>query len=164
MKIAAIVAVSENGIIGKNGALPWTPIPEDMKRFKELTLGHAVIMGRKTAESLKTIGKFPLQDRWNYVIGSSMPHTFHAATIRYRSLPAFIAAYKDSDDTFFLIGGEQIYREGLQYCDEVYLTRVHESVEGDARFDMDWLSDFDAELIGTTYDARASFYKFTRVK
>lgn len=177
MKIIAIVAVSENGIIGKNGQLPWHPIPEDFRRVKEATTGHAVIMGAKTAKSLLDIGKFPLPGRKNYVISTSMPYQNPWAgkfELR-RRIENAIGDCKFYRWNAYLIGGERIYREGLQYCDTVFLTRVHETVEygpDDVVARFDGLAQFEnlsstawqCDFIGQTSDGRASFYKYTRVR
>lgn len=169
MKIVAIVAVSENGVIGVNGQLPWAPIPEDLRRFREATTGHAVIMGRGTWESLPVK---PLPDRNNIVITSTdHPNFWMHKTIKN----GLEFAEQTGCEKAFLIGGENIYREGLPHCTEVLLTRVHETVECGpedvvARFDTGWLDESRGEFnwyriyLGGTADVRASFYRYLRVR
>lgn len=164
MKIIAIVAVSENGVIGVNGGLPWEPIKDDMRRFKALTVGHAVIMGRKTWKSLPAK---PLLGRANYVVSSASPlFWFH----QQASLDNGLSVARQSGyEKAFLIGGERIYREGIPLCDEVYLTRVHCNVsipEGGevAMFADDWIhsQEFNCEILGRTDEGMATFYRYYR--
>jgi dihydrofolate reductase len=119
MRISLIAALSRNRVIGLENRLPWR-LPEDLKRFKELTMGHPVLMGRKTAES---IGK-PLPGRLNLVVsrtGLSLKE-------------AIDRARESGTDELFVIGGEQIYRQTLPLADRLYLTLVDSEVEGDAFF------------------------------
>ncbi len=124
MKLAFIVAIARNRVIGKGGTLPWH-ISEDLKRFKRLTTGHTVLMGRKTFES---IGR-PLPNRRNVVISS----TPHPGTETYRTVPEALAALKDQEKVF-VIGGGQLYACLLDSADELYLTLVDKDVEGDTFF------------------------------
>jgi len=126
-RIALIAAVAHNGVIGVENRLPWR-IPEDMRRFRALTTGHSVIMGRRTWES---IGK-PLPDRQNIVVtrtrgeppaGAEFAPSLDAALERVR-LP----------EPAFVIGGEALYREALPRASLLYLTEIQRDFEGDARF------------------------------
>jgi dihydrofolate reductase len=110
--------------IGKAGALPWR-VPEDLKRFKALTTGHAVIMGRKTFES---IGR-PLPNRRNLVVtrgGTHLPDGVEACS----SLQEAIARARHTDPEPMVIGGEQIYREALPLATHLHLTAIDQQVEG----------------------------------
>ena len=119
-----VVAVSKNGVIGKNGKLPWR-FPADLKFFKNLTTGHTVIMGRKTFDS---IGK-PLPNRENIVI-SRHPRPEMAGVKFVESVDqALLRAQKGK---IFIIGGASIYRETVHLIDGIYLTRIHQDYEGDA--------------------------------
>lgn len=167
MKIIAIAAVSDNGIIGVNGGLPWAPIPEDMKRFRKLTTGHAVIMGRRTWESLPVK---PLYGRKNIVV-SANPDYISSQIIEESwdafSLEEAIEYASKKHDLAFIIGGERLYREAFPICDEVYLTRVHQVIkttEDDvvARFPDGELFDWKFDFEGMTNDRRASFYRYYR--
>lgn len=128
MSIAIIVAVAENGVIGKDNQLIWR-LSSDLKRFKALTMGNPILMGRKTHES---IGK-ALPGRENIILTRNTNYQAENCTIIH-DLEAFINSRKESEETIFIIGGEEIYRQSLQFADEVQLTRVHTSIEGDAFF------------------------------
>lgn len=124
MKIALIAAVSRNRVIGKDGKLPWH-ISEDLKRFKRLTTGHAVLMGRTTFESL---GK-PLPDRRNVVL-TSRPIP---GVETYRSIDDALKALND-EERVFVIGGGKIFAQLIERADELYLTLIDHDVEGDTFF------------------------------
>lgn len=129
--IALIAAVSINGVIGKDGKLPWH-IPEDLKRFKEITRGKAVLMGRKTFESIiEYLGK-PLPERKNIVITRQKNYEVPKDVLIYHSIESALAAHKNED--IFIIGGAEIYRETMPLADKLYITEVHEIIEGDALF------------------------------
>ncbi len=123
-KLKAVVAMASNRVIGKDGGLPWR-LSEDLKWFKRLTLGHPVIMGRKTMDS---IGR-PLPGRRNLVISSSLaaaPEGFELASTCEAAL-ALVAEEAEAS----VIGGAQIYRELMPSCDEVLLSYVFHPYEGD---------------------------------
>jgi dihydrofolate reductase len=124
VKLAIIAAVAQNRAIGVGGRLPWH-ISEDLKRFKRLTMGHAILMGRKTFES---IGR-PLPGRRNIVL-SSHPLT---GVETYSTLNAALDALADQERVF-VIGGGQLYAQLLERADEIYLTLVHTEVEADTYF------------------------------
>jgi dihydrofolate reductase len=124
VKLAIIVAIAHKRVIGKDGKLPWH-ISEDLKRFKRLTTGHAVLMGRKTFES---IGR-PLPNRRNVVV-SLTPQT---GVETYHSISEALEALKDQDKVF-VIGGGQLYAGLIDSADTLYLTLVNQDVEGDTFF------------------------------
>ena len=124
MKLALIVAIGKNRVIGKEGKLPWH-ISEDLKRFKRLTTGHTVLMGRKTWESL---GK-PLSHRRNVVITSTPIPGVEC----YANIDNALVALKDQEHVF-VIGGARVYADTLRRADELYLTFVDQTIEGDAYF------------------------------
>lgn len=138
VKVIAIAAMDEAGVIGFKDKLPWH-IPEDMKRFAALTTGHAVLMGRKTYDSLPAKYK-PLPNRKNIVVtrnpsALSLPND--VATIS--SAKDFINACKSGDESLpseklWVIGGAMIYKETQEYWDEIYLTLVKGKHEGDVYF------------------------------
>ena len=129
----AIVAVSENWGIGKDNQLLFH-ISADLKRFKELTSGHAVVMGRKTLESLP--GGKGLPHRRNIVLTANPNFTAENAEPVHTPSAALFAAGADA----FVIGGETVYRQLLSLCDRVYVTKVFASPEADAFF-----PDLDAD-------------------
>lgn len=126
MIISIIAAMSDNRVIGKGGKLPWD-IPADLARFRSLTMGHAILMGRKTYESIG----HPLDGRNNIVLSRTMGKT--EEVIVARTLQEGIAA-ADGDEELFICGGEQIFREALPLCQRIYLTVVHGQYEGDTYF------------------------------
>jgi len=128
--LALIVAVAENGVIGKGGNLPWR-IPEDMRWFKEKTLGKPCIMGRKTWESLP---KKPLTGRTNIVVTRGESFTAEGAIVAPTLDHALAAALGEGPGEIMIIGGAEIYRATLPKADRIYLTRVHSEFEGDAFF------------------------------
>ena len=131
--LALIVAVADgNNVIGQNGQLPWGRLPADLRHFKRLSLGHPMVMGRKTFDS---IGR-PLPGRPNLVItrqaGWSAEGTETLPTVA--SALARAAELAGPEGTVCVIGGGEIYRETLAAADVVYLTEIHGSFEGDAFF------------------------------
>lgn len=129
MRISLIAAVAQNGVIGREGGLPWR-IPEDLKFFKATTLGKPVIMGRKTFQS---IGK-PLPGRMNIVL--TRDRNWHApGTIVAHDLDAALRAARDSGaDEAMIIGGADIYEMALPGAHRIYLTRIAREFDGDALF------------------------------
>lgn len=124
MKLAIIAAIGKNRVIGSGGKLPWH-VSEDLKRFKRLTTGHTVLMGRKTFES---IGK-PLVNRRNVVISSKPIPNVET----YPSIEAALKALAN-EEAVFVVGGGKIYSQLLAKADELYLTLVETTVEGDTFF------------------------------
>jgi len=133
--LALIVAVARNGVIGKDGGLPWH-VSEDLKHFKKTTHGHAVIMGRKTHDS---IGR-PLPKRRNIVVTRQTGTLFPGCEAAH-SLDEAIALARTTDDCPFIIGGAGLYEEALPLATELHLTTIDEDVDGDAYFPED-LSEF----------------------
>ncbi len=133
-RVALIAAVARNGVIGVDNRLPWR-LPEDMKRFRALTTGHSVIMGRRTWES---IGR-PLAGRQNIVV--TRAHPVGAPGIEFaRSLDDALALVRLPEPAF-VIGGEALYSESLPRAQLLYLTEIQRDFEGDARF-----PEFDRSL------------------
>ncbi len=129
--ISIIVAVAgEKRVIGKAGGLPWH-IPEELKRFREATLGHPIIMGRKTYESIGRV----LPDRTNIVITRDPSFQAEGIVIA-RSLEEALqlAQGKPGDDELFVIGGGEIYKQALPLADKLYLTVIDQEIEGDTFF------------------------------
>ena len=133
MKISLIVAVAENGVIGRNGALPWH-VPSYLKSFRLLTIGKPVVMGRKTYDS---IGK-PLPGRDNIVVtrdaGFSAGGTERAASVDDALDIARRKATERGVDEIMVIGGAEIFALTLPLADRIYLTRIHARPDGDVTF------------------------------
>jgi len=131
MIISLIYAASQNGVIGIDNRLPWR-LPADMKRFRNLTTGHHVLMGRKTYES---IGK-PLSGRTNIIITRQQNYQAGGGLIA-ASLERAISLCQD-DNEIFIIGGATIYQQALEFANRIYLTIIHEEFKGDTfLFDID---------------------------
>lgn len=123
--IKAIAAVSLNGVIGKNGALPWS-LPGELKWFKKITLGHIIVMGRKTWESLP--GALPGRENWVLSRSSNS-----AQNQNY--FASFDQIIKQAGErTIFIIGGGEIYSSYLGICEELFLTEVQQNIEGGDAF------------------------------
>lgn len=130
MRVSAIAAVSRNGVIGREGRMPWHE-PEDLRRFKAITMGHAIVMGRKTFES---IGR-PLPGRRNIVLTRRPGPRFPEGVLHFNSLEAALQACEELGEAeAFVIGGAEIYAAALPLCDRLYLTRIDRDVLGDVEF------------------------------
>jgi dihydrofolate reductase len=124
--VALIAAVAENGVIGRGGGLPWH-LPDDLRWFKQLTMGHPVVIGRRTFD---TLGR-PLPGR-RWIVLSRNP-AFHPDGVETApDLRSALAAAGHGD--VFVAGGADVYRAALPLADRLYLTVVHARVEGDTRF------------------------------
>ena len=128
MIVSLMAAMSENRVIGIKNALPWN-LPEDLKRLKNLTTGHPVVMGRKTFES---IGK-PLPKRKNYVVTRDKSLSIPGAVV-VNSVSEALKDFQKTDEEVFILGGGEIFSQTIAEADRIYLTVVHKNFEGDAHF------------------------------
>ncbi|MED1715355.1 dihydrofolate reductase [Bacillus paralicheniformis] len=126
--ISLITAMDRNRLIGKDNDLPWH-LPQDLKYFKEVTKGHAVIMGRKTFES---IGK-PLPHRENIIVTSNKELDIPNCQMMHSAEEAVRFA-KNKNEECFVIGGSTLYTEILPFADKLYVTKIDETFEGDRYF------------------------------
>ena len=127
-------------MIGKDGTLPWN-LPRDLRRFKEISLGKTVVMGRKTHQSIGRV----LPERKNVVI-SSNPRLVDSDCLSFSSLRTALKAL-EGDKEVFIIGGESIYRESIPLADKIYLTEIDGSVEGgDVYFPKLDLHEWETEI------------------
>jgi dihydrofolate reductase len=124
-----LVAFDENRVIGKNNTLIWH-LPADLKRFKALTTGHVIIMGRKTFES---IGK-PLPNRMTIVISRQADLQIEGAIITHSVEEAILKAKSLTREDIFIVGGAEIYALSLPLADQILVTQLHDIFEGDAFF------------------------------
>ncbi|BCX14994.1 MAG: hypothetical protein KatS3mg088_677 [Patescibacteria group bacterium] len=129
MKISIVAAISQNNVIGKNGKIPWH-ISADLKRFKEITKGHHILMGRKTFES---IGK-PLPERTNLIITSNKNYKVKGAFVFNDPQKAVLFAQKRKEKELMIIGGQKIYEYFINKADKIYLTKIFKNFKGDALF------------------------------
>lgn len=127
MKISIVVAMSTNGVIGRDNQLPWH-LPADLQHFKKTTMGKPILMGRKTYES---IGR-PLPGRTNIVITRDADYAAEGCVVVY-SIEAALQAAGEQDE-IMIIGGAEFYRQILPLADTIYLTRIHEDFAGDTYF------------------------------
>lgn len=129
MIVSLIVAMDERGGIGKNNRLPWH-LPSDLKRFKNLTMGHHLVMGRKTYE---TIGK-PLPGRVMIVVTHQKDYFLEGCMVARSLRDAIKLAKDDHESEVFIIGGGEIFQQAIDLADKLYLTTVHVNVDADVSF------------------------------
>jgi dihydrofolate reductase len=157
VKVSLIVAVADNGVIGRAGTLPWH-LPADLARFKRLTTGHHLVVGRRTWES---IGR-PLPGR-RMIVVTRAPERLDLpdGVVALRTLAEALASARSAgEDEAFVGGGAALYAEALPLADRLYLTRVHANVEGDAffpGFDLaDWCETSREEIAADERNAIAT--------
>jgi dihydrofolate reductase len=134
--LSLIVAHADNRVIGHNNQLPWH-LPEDLKRFKKLTMGHHIMMGRKTYESLGRL----LPGRTTVIVTRDETYEVEGAKVVHSIPEALSACAEDSEP--FLIGGAELYLQGLPHVTRLYLTRVFAQVGGDAFFPELQMADWE---------------------
>lgn len=127
MLVSIVVAAAQNNVIGRGNDLPWR-LPDDLKRFKALTIGKPIIMGRKTYAS---IGR-PLPERTNIVVSRQVGFTADGCMV-VRSVDEALATVSNAPEVM-VIGGAEIFRELLPRTDQLYLTRIHADIPGDTTF------------------------------
>jgi dihydrofolate reductase len=155
MKLIIIAAIARNRVIGKNGKLPWH-IPEDLARFKQLTMGHTVIMGRRTYDSLDR----PFPNRVNIVITSNVIN----GVTSYPSLDFALQALSNKMEVF-VIGGGRLFADALKVADELRLTLVDREVDGDTFFPpYEEYVRKNFRLVHQEYSIGFSFVHYVRIK
>ncbi len=132
MKISIIVAAAENGVIGKDNQLLWK-LSSDLKRFKHITTGHYILLGRKTFES---IGK-PLPNRTSLIISRNFQCDFENCFVFATINDAIVYAAQKNQEEIFVIGGGEIYKQIMPLTTTIHLTIVHTEIEGDTYFEYD---------------------------
>jgi len=128
MKISLIAAMASNRVIGRQGAIPWS-IPGEQKIFKKITMGHAVIMGRKTFESLDQ----PLSGRTNIIVTRQTAYRADGCIVAHDLTSAIKCCPADEEEAF-VCGGGQLYQEALSMADRIYLTVIPREIAGDPYF------------------------------
>ena len=155
MKLSLIVAMAENGVIGRGDALPWR-IPEDLKHFKSITMGKPIIMGRRTWDSLGRI----LPGRPHIVLSRDPNFAVDGVSSAHSLEDALTIAESLTEHEIMIIGGAEIYRAALCYVNCIYLTEIHRSISGDTFFppfnrdawiEMERQGPFQDEQSGLTY-------------
>ena len=141
IRLSHITAVAKNDVIGHHGGLPWS-LPEDMNFFRETTKNKALIMGRKTFESIG----HPLPHRFNLVVTRQKNYKAEGAVVTH-DIPSAIEICKTKIDIYgeeiFIIGGGEIYKQSMDLVDTIYLTRIHKDFEGDVKYPKIDLSKFE---------------------
>jgi dihydrofolate reductase len=130
LAIKAIVCIGANGVMGKDGTMPWGDMPLDGAHFRRLTEGHVVVMGRKTFESM---GEKPLPNRINLVLSRTLARVYPGTAV-VRDIDSLLDTHKRWNSDFWVIGGSEVYRQLLPYIEEFYVTTVGEEFEGDTYF------------------------------
>jgi dihydrofolate reductase len=149
--IILIAAAAENNALGKDNALPWH-LPDDFKRFKALTSGHYIILGRKTYESLKN----PLPNRTHVIITRQKDYKVEGCIIVSDIKKAIEACPKNQDN--YVIGGGEIYKQSIDLADKIELTRVHDNFDADVFFPEIDLNKW--ELIKDEYHPKDEKHKY----
>ena len=157
VKVSAIAAIGKNRELGKGNNLLWR-IPHDLARFKRITMGHPVIMGRKTFES---IGR-PLADRENIIITRSENFTAQGCIITHSIKDAITKAKELDDREVFVIGGGEIYKQAMPHIQKLYLTLIDDVKEGDVFFP-DY-SEFTKETFREEREYEGLKYAFVDLK
>ena len=150
-KISLIVAMSENRVIGRDNAIPWH-LPRELKTFKAITMGHHIVMGRKTYESINRL----LPGRTTIIITRNPNYRVEGAVVVDSFASALLAC--ENDDQIFVIGGAEIYQIALPFANRLYLTLVHTVVEGDTfmpEFDLSHWNKISSEIL--TADEKNAF-------
>ena len=142
MLLSLIVACDKNQVIGRNGTLPWH-LPRDLQRFKDITIGKSIIMGRKTHDS---IGR-ALPGRKNLVLTSQPANSYQDCFV-YADLKTALKSVKTETEVF-VIGGETVYLESLPFAGRIYMTEIAGVVDGDVFFPAVDLSEWDEVIIAT---------------
>lgn len=157
-KITLIAAIDENRVLGKDNQLIWY-LPEDLKRFKRLTTGHAIIMGRKTFESLPKA----LPNRHNIVVTRNKNYSKEGISVCHSLEEAIECAFEDQQP--FVIGGGQIYKQALEIASVIELTKIHAQFDGDVFFpeinDQKWSVEKEERIRGADFEY--SFITYNKI-
>ena len=160
MKVSLIAAMAKNRVIGRQGDIPWK-IPGEQKIFKKITLGHAVIIGRKTFESLDQ----PLRGRTNIIVTRQKDYRAEGCLVAHDLVSALKCCPEDEDEAF-VCGGGQLYHEALPLADRIYLTVIPREIPGDTYFPDISLTEFrvrQSESIKTAGIEPYNFFIYERI-
>ncbi len=161
--LSIIVAIASNDVIGGDNKLLWH-ISKDLKRFKEITSGHTIIMGRKTFESLPKV----LPNRHHIVITRDKDYKVDSSGVEVvNDINSIINRFENSTEEAFIIGGGEIYNSLLPKSDKLYLTKVYKDFKGDTKFPKinleDWFIDYESEIFVNEADnLKFNFIDLTR--
>ena len=153
--LSIIVAIAENNVIGKDNKLLWH-VPEDLKRFKSITSGNIIIMGRKTFESLPGV----LPSRKHIIITRDENYSVDNPNVEViHNLSQVINTYKNPSKHAFIIGGGDIYKQVIHIVDKIFLTKIYESFEGDTTFPQIDFNEFNIEFESEVYTSEKNNLK-----
>lgn len=153
MKLSIIAAIGQNNELGINNQLIWH-LKKDMKFFKETTINHKIVMGRKTFESLPKL----LVNREHIILTKQ---NINLPNVKiFHDISSFLKAYENLDEEIFNIGGQSIYKELLEYADKLYLTEIEATSKADAYFPIFDKNDFEKEILS---DAEEDGIKYKHV-
>ena len=156
--ITIIVAYDEEYGIGKDGKLPWH-LPEDMQHFKETTMGHWVVMGRKTWESIPKRFR-PLLNRYNVVVSRTNPRRKHRCAVGWGI--SLEAALEICEGEIFIIGGGSLYREAIKIADRIIASELRGKYDADVFFPKEWPGEWEEKLV-KEYD-QFKVVEYSRIK
>jgi dihydrofolate reductase len=156
-EIIIIAAVAKNNVIGYKGVIPWK-IKDDLRRFREMTLGHPVIMGRKTYESIPEKNR-PLEGRVNFVVSRNLEKREEKNLIIVNSLYEAIRKAKLKDNVIYIAGGGEIYRQSMDLANRLEITKVNEEFLGDTFF-----PEIDENFWEIIKEENHGFYSFITYK
>lgn len=161
MRLSLVVAVSDNGVIGRNNGLPWH-LPDELKTFRQLTIGKPVIMGRNTYESIVAMKQAPLKGRTNIVLSRNPDTKYEGAHVVSTMDAALQVCDKKGAEEACIVGGAMLYSDAVLYVDTMYITRVHVSIDdGDAFFPAINEQEWDSTDLGTHPKDDGHAYAFT---
>ena len=160
MKISLIVAMSSNRVIGLDNQMPWH-LSADLKRFKQITMGYPILMGRKTFESIAR----PLLGRTNIIVSRNPVYRPEGCVVA-ESVEAAIRHGCQLADEVFVIGGSTLYKASLPIADTLYITQINQEFDGDTFFpDFEWDNWTEVEREDVADDAKVSFsYSFLKLQ
>ncbi len=158
MKLSIIAAIGKNNELGLNNNLIWH-LKGDMKFFKETTIGHTIIMGRKTFESLPQL----LEERKHIVLSRNNINIPNIEV--FHTIEEFLSNYINTDEEIFNIGGASVYQSLLEYTDKIYLTEIEKTAKADAYFPTFNKKDFESEILDKKTDEKTGIkYKHVLYK
>lgn len=158
MKLSIIAAIGKNNELGLNNNLIWH-LKGDMKFFKETTIGHTIIMGRKTFESLPHL----LEERKHIVLSRNNINIPNIEV--FHTIEEFLSNYINTDEEIFNIGGASVYQSLLEYTDKIYLTEIEKTAKADAYFPTFNKKDFESEILDKKTDEKTGIkYKHVLYK
>ena len=145
MLVSLIVAVAENNVIGKKGQLPWH-MPTDMKYFRDTTMGHCIIMGRKNFDSIPDKYR-PLSGRTNIIVTHKKDYSAPGCIVVNSIEESLEKAKQQNESEAFIIGGGEIFSQSMHLADKIYLTRIHANFDGDVFFPSVNMNDWKEESV-----------------